>query len=236
VTEQSPSTTPSTSTTIIRRWGTPAEPAQACLLGWSERGKGARPCLLGWLAGKVGLMPPYRDGGKRAAEPARLLAIPAQDRDNDDRACAGMGAPGWAIFFLRDGQTLGAEIGSGASARSHPRRHAWAPPAWTSTPRTTTCMPPPTATASPTTRSHDFEDDDRNHAFDTTSVCMSRATNQPWYILFEVSILCKYSIAYYRWGSRHSLLCVSCIRVWPSAVLRIKSNYHHLRWGPFLGV
>ena len=34
------------------------------------------------------------------------------------------------------------------------------------------------------------------------------------------------SIAYYRWGSQR-LLFNSCIRVRPSAVLRIKSSYHH---------
>jgi len=87
-----------------------------------------------------------------------------------------MGAPGWVrrdghfvfrALHERDGQTWGAPWqGGGASARSHPRRHAWAPPAWTSTPRTTTCMTPPTASALPTTRTDDFEDDDRNHAFD----------------------------------------------------------------------
>ena len=40
-------------------------------------------------------------------------------------------------------------------------------------------------------------------------------------------VLVYYKIAYYRWGRRHSPPMMSCIRVWPSTVLRIQSSYHH---------
>jgi hypothetical protein len=35
-------------------------------------------------------------------------------------------------------------------------------------------------------------------------------------------VIVYHSIAHCRWENKQCLLCISCIRVWPSAVLRIK--------------
>ncbi len=45
-------------------------------------------------------------------------------------------------------------------------------------------------------------------------------------------MIVQYITAYYRWGNRQRPPFILSIRVWPSAVLRIKSSYHHLMVRP----
>jgi hypothetical protein len=41
-------------------------------------------------------------------------------------------------------------------------------------------------------------------------------------------MIVQYISAFYRWGNRQCSLFFLSIRVWPSAVLRIKSSYHQV--------